>query len=109
MRWPLNGQPGAWGRWRSSAAGFEPELAVMHGSGRPPPSLQRCAWRTPPVRVVVRGWRACWRRPALQSADTVLTAVVGIVGLRPTMAAIRAGKRIASGQQGDHWCAPGSW
>ena len=32
---------------------------------------------------------------ALPSADTVLTAVVGMVGLRPTMAAIREGKRIA--------------
>ena len=28
-------------------------------------------------------------------ADTVITAVVGSVGLRPTLAAIRAGKRIA--------------
>ena len=31
----------------------------------------------------------------LPSADTVLTAVVGMIGLRPTMAAIREGKRIA--------------
>ena len=37
----------------------------------------------------------------LERADTVLTAVVGMVGLRPTLAAIRQGKRIALGQQGD--------
>ena len=34
------------------------------------------------------------RAAQIQEADCVITAVVGMVGLKPTMAAIRAGKRI---------------
>ena len=39
------------------------------------------------------------------SADTVVTAVVGIAGLRPTLAAIRAGKRIALANKETMVCA----
>ena len=42
---------------------------------------------------------------ALPSADTVVTAVVGIVGLRPTLAAIHAGKRIALANKETLVCA----
>ena len=42
---------------------------------------------------------------SLEAADTVLTAVVGIVGLRPTLAAIRAGKRIALANKETLVCA----
>ena len=41
----------------------------------------------------------------LPSADTVLTAVVGMIGLRPTMAAIREGKRIALANKETLVCA----
>ncbi len=42
---------------------------------------------------------------ALPGADTVVTAVVGIAGLRPTLAAIRAGKRIALANKETMVCA----
>ena len=38
-------------------------------------------------------------------ADTVLTAVVGMVGLRPTLAAVRAGKRVALANKETLVCA----
>jgi len=41
----------------------------------------------------------------INSADTVITAVVGMVGLRPTMAAIREGKRIALANKETLVCA----
>ena len=41
----------------------------------------------------------------LPSADTVITAVVGMIGLRPTMAAIREGKRIALANKETLVCA----
>ena len=47
-----------------------------------------------PVRVA-SGMEGLLEAAELPSADTVLTAVVGMIGLRPTMAAIREGKRIA--------------
>ena len=42
---------------------------------------------------------------ALPAADTVITAVVGMVGLRPTLAAIREGKRIALANKETLVCA----
>ena len=44
---------------------------------------------------VASGMEGLLEAATLPSADTVLTAVVGVVGLRPTLAAVRAGKRIA--------------
>lgn len=46
------------------------------------------------VRVAA-GMEGLLEAATLPQADTVLTAVVGMVGLRPTLAAVRAGKRIA--------------
>lgn len=42
---------------------------------------------------------------SLDSADTVVTAMVGIAGLEPTLAAIRAGKRIALANKETLVCA----
>ncbi|MBQ4313287.1 MAG: 1-deoxy-D-xylulose-5-phosphate reductoisomerase, partial [Clostridia bacterium] len=47
-----------------------------------------------PVRVV-EGMEGFEEVASFDCCDTVLNAVVGMVGLRPTMAAINAGKRIA--------------
>lgn len=44
---------------------------------------------------VESGMEGLLEAAVLPEADTVLTAVVGIVGLRPTLAAVRAGKRVA--------------
>ena len=42
---------------------------------------------------------------SLQDADCVITAVVGMVGLKPTLAAIRAGKRIGLANKETLVCA----
>ena len=57
-----------------------------------------------PIRVA-EGMEGLLEAASLEAADTVLTAVVGIVGLRPTLAAIRAGKRIALANKETLVCA----
>ena len=47
-----------------------------------------------PIRVAY-GMEGLLEAASLNEADTVVTAVVGMVGLRPTLAAIGKGKRIA--------------
>lgn len=44
---------------------------------------------------VAAGMEGLLRAAVLPEADTVLTAVVGVVGLAPTLAAVRKGKRVA--------------
>lgn len=57
---------------------------------------------------VAAGMEGLLEAASLPGADTVLTAVVGMVGLRPTLAAIREGKRIALANKETLVCA-GSW
>lgn len=54
---------------------------------------------------VLGGTQALCEAAVLPEADTVVTAVVGIVGLRPTLAAIDAGKRIALANKETLVCA----
>lgn len=54
---------------------------------------------------VLSGREGLTEAAAIQSADTVITAVVGMVGLRPTLAAIREGKRIALANKETLVCA----
>ena len=70
---------------------FLPELAVM----ATPEAAQALEDRIRdlPTRVAY-GEAGLMEAAALASADCVITAVVGMVGLKPTLAAIRAGKRI---------------
>ena len=42
-----------------------------------------------------REWTDLWKRPLLEEAEIVVTAVVGMIGIRPTIAAMEAGKDIA--------------
>ena len=58
-----------------------------------------------PEETALAGMDGLMEAAALPSADTVLTAVVGMVGLRPTMAAIREGKRIALANKETLVCA----
>ena len=51
------------------------------------------------------GLEALSEAAALPEADTVVTAVVGVVGLKPTLAAIHAGKRIALANKETLVCA----
>ena len=57
-----------------------------------------------PVRVA-GGREGLLEAASLPEADTVVTAVVGIAGLEPTLAAIRAGKRIALANKETLVCA----
>ena len=54
---------------------------------------------------VLSGEESLIEAATLDEADTVLTAVVGMVGLKPTLAAIRQGKRIALANKETLVCA----
>ena len=54
---------------------------------------------------VAGGMTGLLEAAAISSADTVITSVVGMVGLRPTLAAIREGKRIALANKETLVCA----
>ena len=71
---------------------FQPELAVLMEEDAAADLKVRLA--DTGVRVAA-GMEGLLEAASLPGADTVLTAVVGMVGLRPTLAAIREGKRIA--------------
>ncbi|MBE6973048.1 MAG: 1-deoxy-D-xylulose-5-phosphate reductoisomerase [Ruminococcaceae bacterium] len=71
---------------------FCPELAVMMDEKAAADLKVRLADTN--VRVA-SGMDGLLEAAQIESADTVITAVMGMVGLRPTLAAIRKGKRIA--------------
>ena len=71
---------------------FRPALAVMMDPAAA--SELRVRLADTPIRVAA-GMDGLLEAAVLPQADTVLTAVVGMVGLRPTLAAVEAGKRIA--------------
>ncbi len=54
---------------------------------------------------VLSGLEGLLAAASMAEADTVITAVVGMVGLRPTLAAIEAGKRIALANKETLVCA----
>ena len=86
----------------AQARRFRPELAVMMDE-RAAAEL-RVKLADTNVRVL-GGMEGLMEAAAIPSADTVLTAVVGMVGLRPTLAAIREGKRIALANKETLVCA----
>ena len=81
---------------------FHPELAVMMDENAARDLRVRLA--DTPVRVT-SGLEGLLEAAELPAADTVITAVVGMIGLRPTMAAIREGKRIALANKETLVCA----
>ena len=89
-------------RMEEQARRFRPELAVMMDERAAADLRVRLA--DTPVRVA-SGMEGLLEAAELPSADTVLTAVVGMIGLRPTMAAIREGKRIALANKETLVCA----
>ena len=54
---------------------------------------------------VLAGMEGLLEAATLEGADTVLTAVMGMVGLRPTLAALKAGKRVALANKETMVCA----
>lgn len=81
---------------------FRPELAVM-ATEEAAKQLQ-VAIADLPVRISW-GEEGLMEAATLQQADCVITAVVGMVGLKPTLAAIRAGKRIGLANKETLVCA----
>ncbi len=71
---------------------FKPALAVMMDETAAADLKTRLADTN--VRVA-SGMDGLLEAAEIERADTVITAVMGMVGLRPTLAAIRKGKRIA--------------
>lgn len=81
---------------------FRPRLAVM-SSLDAAEALKNLISDLP--TEVAFGKEGLLRAASMEEADTVITAVVGMVGLEPTMAAIRAGKRIGLANKETMVCA----
>ena len=81
---------------------YRPQLAVM--STKELADRLRLAVADLPIEVGF-GKEGLMRAAAWPAADTVITAVVGVMGLEPTLAAIRAGKRIGLANKETLVCA----
>ena len=81
---------------------YRPKLAVM-ATQEAADRLQK-AVSDLPVRVMY-GEEGLIAAATIAEADCVITAVVGMVGLKPTLAAIRAGKRIGLANKETLVCA----
>ena len=81
---------------------FRPELAVLADERAAADLRVRLADTN--VRVL-SGQEGLLEAAALPGADTVVAAMVGMAGLRPTLAAIREGKRIALANKETLVCA----
>ena len=81
---------------------FQPKLAVMMNADAANELRQRLT--DLPVRIMA-GEEGLLTAATMDEADTVVTAVVGSVGLRPTLAAIEQKKRIALANKETLVCA----
>lgn len=81
---------------------FRPRLVAVYDPEAAEEFRQRV--KDLPVRVL-SGTEGLMAAATLAQADTVVTAVVGMVGLRPTLAAIEVGKRIALANKETLVCA----
>ena len=81
---------------------FMPRLAVLYDE----PAAQELRRRLRGTGIeVMAGEEGLLAAATLPEADTVVTAVMGSVGLKPTLAAIRQGKRIALANKETLVCA----
>ena len=76
----------------AQAREYQLKLVCIYDNKRYPELKQRLA--DTPIEVVC-GMEGLCRAAAFDGADTLLNAVVGMIGLQPTLAAIEAGKEIA--------------
>ena len=81
---------------------FSPRLAAVYDSAAA--GLLRVALADTPTKVV-SGMEGLIEAASLEECDCVVTAVSGSVGLRPTLAAIARGKRIALANKETLVCA----
>ena len=91
-------------RMEAQARQFRPRLAVMTDESAAKDLAVRLA---DTETKVLGGFDALTEAATAPEADTVVTAVVGMVGLRPTLAAIEAKKRIALANKETLVCAGG--
>lgn len=81
---------------------FRPELAVLFDEA----AAEELKRRLSDMNIkVASGMEGLLAAALLDSADTVVTAVSGMIGLRPTLAAIERGKRIALANKETLVCA----
>ena len=81
---------------------FHPELAVMASKE----AAEQLKNELSDLSVKISwGTEGLIEAATMESADCVITAVVGMVGLKPTLAAIRAGKRIGLANKETLVCA----
>lgn len=81
---------------------FRPELAVLFDKS----AAEELKRRLSDMNITVAsGMDGLLAAALLDSADTVVTAVSGMIGLRPTLAAIERGKRIALANKETLVCA----
>ncbi|MDR2238958.1 MAG: 1-deoxy-D-xylulose-5-phosphate reductoisomerase [Zoogloeaceae bacterium] len=80
-------------RLAEQCARFQPRFAVV-GSDEAAAELENLLRRSGTDTAVLAGADALERIASLPEADTVMAAIVGAAGLRPTLAAARAGKKI---------------
>lgn len=81
---------------------FRPELAVLFDEA----AAEELKRRLSDMNIkVAGGMEGLLTAALLDSADTVVTAVSGMIGLRPTLAAIERGKRIALANKETLVCA----
>ena len=86
----------------SQAREFHPRLAVLYDDDAADALRRRLCDTDIEVRSGAEGLLAAAQ---VEEADTVVTAVVGSVGLEPTLAAIRLGRRIALANKETLVCA----
>ena len=91
-------------RMEAQSRQFRPRLAVMTDESAAKDLAVRLA---DTETKVLGGFDALTEAATAPEADTVVTAVVGMVGLRPTLAAIEAKKRIALANKETLVCAGG--
>ena len=81
---------------------FSPRLAVLYDENAAAQLRERLR---DTKTEVLSGMEGLLAAAAMEDADTVVTAVVGMIGLRPTLAAIEKGKRIALANKETLVCA----
>ena len=74
---------------------FDPEIVCVYDGNKAEELKKRLSSKTGHVPEVVSGMEGLIRCASLKNCDTVVVSVVGMIGIRPTIAAIKAGKNIA--------------
>ena len=90
------------GLLEQQARRFSPRLVAVYDPAAA--KALQCALADTPVKVV-SGMEGLLEAAAIPEADCVITALSGSVGLRPTLAAVDAGKRIALANKETLVCA----